>query len=103
MTIAQIKTRDHEIRRLKEGREKMIEKFIIDKCPFKVGELKYVTGYSYKGKRMKITRIDLKKGWCYGSDKNAYTYSFIYYGDILNKNGEVGKQYTSFEEEIKEV
>lgn len=102
MTIAQIKIRDHEIRRLQEGRDQMLKKFIEDKCPFKVGDTKYVTGYSFKGKQMLITDIKMNKGWCFGSDMNAYTYTFVYFGDIINKNGKAGKQYTSFREEIKE-
>ena len=51
---------------------------------------------------MKINRITMSKGFCYGSDDNAYTYTFVYHGDILNKDGESGARYTSFEEEIKE-
>lgn len=103
MTIAKIKIRDMQINQLKKGHARMLEKFIEDRCPFKVGDIREIKGYSsYNGMKMKITRITMHQGFCYSSKEYDYSYTFIYHGHILNKNGKAGNRFTSFEEEIKE-
>ena len=102
MTLDDLKKIDRQIRNLKGKRDLRMDDFIKEHCPYKVGGLITVTGYSYKGKKMMIEDITMRKGFCYGADALAYDYSFLYHGHIVNKNGMVGEQYTTFSEKIKE-
>ena len=102
MTIARIKIRDMQINQLKAGRDVMLDLFVEESCPYKVGDVREVTGYSYNGMQMKITRISMRKGYSYSSKEYDYSYTFIYHGDIINKDGKVGNRFTSEEVEIKE-
>jgi hypothetical protein len=92
MTITQILHRDAQIEMLREGRALMLEKYIEDNCPYKVGDLIKIAGYSYTGKQMRINTIRLVSGF--------RGYEYLYGGQVVNKNGKVGENYTDFTQSI---
>jgi len=100
-TLAQVRVKDMQIKNLRDGREQLIKRFVEDNCPYKVGDDIEVTGYSFRGKTMRIGSIYLKKGYEFFGGRPA-SYMFHYTGNIIKKNGDVGEQYTSFDVEIKE-
>jgi hypothetical protein len=102
MNIDDLKKIDRQICDLKRKRELRLDDYIKANCPYKVGDLITVTGYSFKGKKMMIEDITMKRGFSFGSVEDAYDYKFLYHGVIVNKNGSVGELYTSFSQKIKE-
>ena len=72
--------------KLKELREQRA----LEQCPFEIGQIVDICGYSFKGKKMKITSI--------GAPKYEFNGDWEVQGDVLKKDGTVGAQYTSFGE-----
>jgi hypothetical protein len=102
MVINDLKKIDTKIRNMQTVRKLRMNDYINENCPYKVGDIMTVTGFSFEGKKMVITDINMRKGFTFQDEPSAYKYTFLYAGDILNKNGEAGSRYTTFEQDIKE-
>jgi len=100
MTLNDIRKIQSRIDNLKQKHELRSDDYVKEHCPYKVGDLITVAGYSHKGKQLMIDGIELKQG--FGWNDQPLSYGFVYTGGIVNKNGRVGELYTSFEVKIKE-
>ena len=100
MNLNDIRKIQTQIDNLKRKHELRSDDYVKEHCPYKVGDLITVAGFSHEGKQMMIEGIELKQGYNYND--SPLPYGFVYTGGIVNKNGRVGELYTSFEVKIKE-
>jgi len=78
--IEKIEDINHDIESLKKQRDLIIDEYIAEVCPHKIGDTITVNGYAHTGKSMKITWLSLKQGY-----NNEY---FIRAGGtVLRNNG----------------
>jgi hypothetical protein len=82
--IDEIKSLDARIDALKGMRKVLLDEWAKESCPYKVGDIVTVCGYSHKGKRCKVTDVGWSQDWC-------GKYKWTVRGVVVLKNGELGK------------
>lgn len=65
-----------------------LEDAIRNELPFRVGSIVEIAGYAFSGRKMVVNRIQFRR--------KMRGYVIIVTGDVLKKDGKVGKQYTDF-------
>lgn len=92
--LKEIEDIDKQIMVLKEKKEIVFAEYAAAFCPFKVGDVVEIAGYSYTGKSGVIKQINIyqngyEKGLCWNVS-----------GNVLNKDGGVGRCVFDFSESV---
>jgi ABC-type phosphate/phosphonate transport system ATPase subunit len=92
--LKEIEDIDKQIMVLKEKKEIVFAEYAAAFCPFKVGEIVEIAGYSYTGKSGVIKQINIyQKNYEKGVHWNVS-------GNVLNKSGNVGRLTFDFSESV---
>lgn len=76
---------------IQEKKKKILQQYVAENCPLKIGDIITICGWIYKGKQGKITDIIAKFGF-----EEELTWKV--YGNVLRSDGTVGKNSFEFEE-----
>ncbi len=82
--LEEIKELDAKIESLHESRKLLLSEWAAEACPYAVGDIVEVRGYSHIGKKCRIDRV----GWTHGYSE-GYQWKVI--GTLILKDGSLGK------------
>lgn len=82
--LNEIKELDARIQVLNEARKVLLKEWAIEACPYAVGDIVEVRGYSHIGKKCRIDRV----GWTHGYSED---YQWKVVGTLILKDGSLGK------------
>jgi hypothetical protein len=90
----QLEEIDGLIQGLKKERYGVLDQWIEEECPVKVGDTVRVNGYAHRGKMMVVRSVRIKE-WA-----SKYEWSVI--GPIIKKDGTPGQQDGEWRQDINE-
>jgi hypothetical protein len=94
--LSQIDAINQQCEALSIQRAELLRQWVELVCPYKVGDVTEVLGYSHKGKMARIESVHAKPKWTYKSDKERYVWWVK--GRVLKKDGSDSSLTTDWEQ-----
>jgi len=82
---------------LEEREDQVLNDFVRDYCPIKVGDVVTICGYNFKGKKGIVTRINGGEAWMSGINRKTQL-GYTIFGNVIKKDGTIGSQSFDFKE-----
>jgi hypothetical protein len=95
--LSQIDAINQQCEALSSQRAELLRQWVELVCPYKVGEVTEVLGYSHKGKMARIIEVNANVKWQYG-DKKPTKYEWWVKARVLKKDGNDSSLTTDWEQ-----